>query len=81
MSFQDFINYAKSKEAVVRAHDKIAPELYTKHSVNKGLRDINGNGVVTGLTNISKIVASKIVDGVKEPCDGELWYRGYKVQD
>ena len=81
MSFQDFINYAKSKEDVVREHDKIAPELYTKHSVNKGLRDINGNGVVTGLTNISKIVASKIVDGVKEPCDGELWYRGYKVQD
>ena len=49
MSFQDFINYAKSKEDVVREHDKIAPELYTKHSVNKGLRDINGNGVVTGI--------------------------------
>ena len=58
MSFQDFINYAKSKELLVRENDKIAPELYVKHSVNKGLRDINGNGVVTGLTNISKIVSS-----------------------
>ncbi len=81
MSFQDFINYAKSKEITVRENDKIAPELYVKHSVNKGLRDINGNGVVTGLTNISKIVASKTVNGEKVPCDGELWYRGYKVQD
>ena len=81
MSFQDFINYAKSKEQTVRENDKIAPELYVKHSVNKGLRDINGNGVVTGLTNISKIVASKTVNGEKQPCDGELWYRGYKVQD
>ena len=81
MSFQDFINYAKSKEQTVRENDKIAPELYVKHSVNKGLRDINGNGVVTGLTNISKIISSKMVDGEKVQCDGELWYRGYKVQD
>ncbi len=81
MSFSEFIDYAKSKEELLRKNDAIAPELYTKHSVNKGLRDINGNGVVTGLTNISKIVSNKIVDGEKVHCDGELWYRGYKVQD
>ncbi|MGN1095268.1 MAG: citrate/2-methylcitrate synthase, partial [Eubacteriales bacterium] len=48
--------------------------------VKKGLRDENGNGVLAGLTNISKIISSKIVDGKKTPCDGELWYRGYRVE-
>ena len=48
---------------------------------NTGLRDENGNGVLAGLTNISKITSSKIVDGKKVPCDGQLWYRGYRVED
>ena len=43
--------------------------------------DENGNGVLAGLTNISKITSSKIVDGKKIPCDGQLWYRGYRVED
>ncbi len=64
-----------------RKNDSINPELFKEYSVNKGLRDINGNGVVTGLTNVSKIVSNKVVDGVKEPCDGQLWYRGYRVED
>ena len=81
MNYEKLNNYTASKECICRKNDSIAPELYIKHAVNKGLRDINGNGVVTGLTNISKIVSSKIVDGEKIQCDGELWYRGYKVQD
>ena len=47
----------------------------------RGLRDENGQGVLTGLTNISQIIAFKDVDGQKVPCDGELLYRGYDVQD
>ena len=81
MNFEKLNNYTAFKEEICRKNDKIAPELYIEHQVNKGLRDINGNGVVTGLTNISKIISSKIVDGEKVQCDGELWYRGYKVQD
>ena len=49
--------------------------------MNRGLRDMNGKGVLTGLTNISKIVSFQDVDGVKTPCDGQLWYRGYNVQN
>ncbi len=49
--------------------------------MNRGLRDINGKGVLTGLTTISQIVSFKDVDGVKAPCDGELWYRGYDVRE
>lgn len=46
-----------------------------------GLRDINGNGVLTGLTNISEVSAFKIIDGKKVPSDGQLLYRGYDVKD
>lgn len=73
--------YAKSQEKICRKNDNIAPRLYEEYGVNRGLRDENGNGVLTGLTNISKIKSSEIVDGKKIPCDGELWYRGYRVED
>ena len=81
MNFEKLNNYTTNKEEICRKNDSIAPELYKEHAVNKGLRDMNGNGVVTGLTNISKIISSKMVDGEKVQCDGELWYRGYRVQD
>lgn len=58
----------------------IDPELYNVHNVKRGLRDLNGQGVVTGLTNISKITAFRDVDGKRVPCDGELMYRGYDVK-
>ncbi len=81
MNFEKLNNYTTIKEKICRRNDSIAPELYKEHAVNKGLRDMNGNGVITGLTNISKIISSKMVDGEKVQCDGELWYRGYRVQD
>lgn len=59
----------------------IAPEMYARHSVNRGLRDINGNGVLVGLTEISEICASKVVDGKKVPADGKLFYRGVDVEE
>ena len=59
----------------------INPELYTKYDVKRGLRDLNGKGVLAGLTNIGNVVASKTVDGVSVPCDGKLYYRGIDVED
>ena len=73
--------YANRQEPMCREHDAIDRRLYDEYGVNCGLRDENGNGVLTGLTNISKIVSSKIVDGKKVSCDGELWYRGYRVEN
>lgn len=62
--------------------DIINPKLYEKYDVKRGLRDINGNGVVCGLTEISEIVAfGKDADGNKIPADGELYYRGINVRD
>ncbi|MCQ2481917.1 MAG: citrate/2-methylcitrate synthase [Clostridia bacterium] len=69
------------KLASLCSNDKIDPELYTKYDVKRGLRDLNGKGVLTGLTEISEIVSSKVVDGQTVPCDGELYYRGYNVND
>ena len=61
--------------------NSISPDMYKEHNVFRGLRDLNGNGVVTGLTEISEICSSKMVDGVSVPCDGKLYYRGYDVEE
>ena len=71
--------YAESKKELCVNVDTIPEELFRKFGVNRGLRDVNGKGVLTGLTTISKILSFKNVDGVKIPIDGELWYRGYQV--
>lgn len=82
MSTMKLVNeYAEEKENICRKNDSIAPRLYEEYGVNQGLRDDKGNGVLTGLTNISKIISFKNVNGKKEPCEGELWYRGYQVED
>ncbi len=65
----------------VEAADKIDPDLFTQFDVKRGLRDLNGKGVLTGLTNISTINATKIVNGETVPDDGELYYRGINVKE
>ena len=59
----------------------IPTELYSEYKVNRGLRDQNGNGVITGLTEISEINSFKMINGVKTPIDGELFYRGVSITD
>ncbi len=61
--------------------NRIDTDLYSKYDVKRGLRDINGKGVLTGLTQISEIISSKTVDGKSVPCDGELYYRGINIID
>jgi len=59
----------------------IDSELFTKYEVKRGLRDLNGKGVLAGLTNISDVKATEIVNGVSVPAHGRLIYRGYDVKD
>lgn len=73
--------YSRQQETMCRKNDSISPRLFEEYGVNRGLRDEKGNGVLTGLTKISKITSSKIENGEKVPCDGQLWYRGYRVED
>ena len=62
--------------------DVINPRLYEKYDVKRGLRDVNGNGVVCGLTEISEIIAfGKDKDGNKIPVDGQLYYRGINIRE
>lgn len=82
MAYSDKIGqYTVDKVHLCYENDAIDKELFQKYGCNMGLRDINGKGVLTGLTNISEIDAFREVDGVKVPCDGELYYRGYNVKD
>lgn len=74
-------DYLQRQEEICRRNDTISPRLYEEYGVNLGLRDENGNGVLTGLTKVSKIVSSNIQNGQKVPCDGQLWYRGYQVEE
>lgn len=73
--------YVKDHEGLCVKNDTVPPELFEKYGVKKGLRDLNGQGVLTGLTNISSIKSFNEADGKKIPCDGELLYRGYDVRE
>jgi len=59
----------------------IDPSLYAKYDVKRGLRDINGKGVLVGLTKISEICSTREENGVSIPAEGQLFYRGYNVKD
>ena len=74
-------NFSRDYAQKCQVTDRISAELFDANGVLRGLRDKNGNGVVAGLTNISKIESFRIENGQKIPCDGNLWYRGYNVID
>ncbi|MEG1011274.1 MAG: citrate/2-methylcitrate synthase [Ruthenibacterium sp.] len=63
-------------------NSSIDPALYTEYKVNRGLRDLSGNGVLTGLTEISEIQSyAQNAEGERIPCEGKLFYRGVDVED
>ncbi len=80
-------NYSEVTPEIVRLAEMsreagvIDTELFTKYDVKRGLRDLNGKGVLAGLTNISDVRATKMVDGQSVPAEGRLFYRGYEVKD
>ena len=74
-------DYTDEQVKLCVKNDQIDKNLYQEYGVKRGLRDEQGQGVLTGLTNISQITAFKNVNGEKVPCDGELLYRGYNVRD
>ncbi|MDE6687945.1 MAG: citrate synthase, partial [Lachnospiraceae bacterium] len=60
---------------------EIDQNLYTEYDVKRGLRDSNGKGVLTGLTEISDVVSYRLVNGQKIPAEGKLYYQGYDVEE
>ena len=66
---------------ICKEHSSLDLSLYAKYDVKRGLRDVNGKGVLAGLTQISNVQATKVVDGKEVPCAGSLFYRGYNIKD
>ncbi len=78
----ELMHYIDTMAATSCANNGIKPEMYAANQVFRGLRDLNGKGVVTGLTEVSNIKAKDIApDGTAIPCHGELSYRGIDVRD
>lgn len=70
-------SYLADYAQLCREADGLDAGLFDEYGVKRGLRDKNGNGVLAGLTNISRIDAFRVENGQKIPCEGKLWYRGY----
>ena len=82
MNYSEITPYIEKLAKLSCDNNHIVPDMYPQHNVYRGLRDISGNGVVTGLTEISRIKAKDYdADGNEVTCDGQLYYRGINVRD
>lgn len=82
MNYSEITPYINTLAELSLASNGIVPEMYVKHDVKRGLRDVNGTGVVTGLTEVSTMYAKKTDEsGNIVPCRGELYYRGINVEN
>ena len=81
-SYSEITPYISELAALADKNNGIKPEMYTENHVYRGLRDVNGKGVVTGLTEISRIKAKETdALGNEISCRGELYYRGINIRD
>ena len=82
MNYSEITPYIKELAEKSNSRNNIVIEMYMKHNVKRGLRDLDGRGVVAGLTEVSCINAKKIdQNGNEVPCHGELYYRGVNIRD
>lgn len=77
----EMTNYIEELSHLCETNSIIEQSLYEKYQVKKGLRDMNGDGVLVGLTNISTIRSKKVIDGRVVPCEGVLEYRGINIKE
>ncbi len=82
INYSEITPYIRELADLSDTNNHIIPEMYSQHDVKRGLRDINGNGVVAGLTEVSNIKAKdKDEQGNVIPCEGQLYYRGINVRN
>lgn len=82
MNYSEITPYIRELAELSDTNNHIVPEMYAQYDVKRGLRDINGNGVVAGLTEVSRIKAKdKDAEGNEVPCEGQLYYRGINVRN
>ena len=80
-NFSEITPEIKKLDKICENNSRIDPKIYSKYKVFRGLRDLEGKGVLTGLTEISEVYAKKEVDGKLIPCHGQLFYRGINIED
>lgn len=80
-NFSEITPEIKKLDKICENNSRIDPKFYSKYKVFRGLRDLDGKGVLTGLTEISEVYAKKEVDGKLIPCHGQLFYRGINIED
>ncbi len=82
MNYSEITPYIQMLAEISKQNNNIIPEMYVQHNVKRGLRDLDGNGVVAGLTEVSQIKSKeKGTDGNMIPCEGQLYYRGINIRD
>lgn len=82
INYSEITQYIRKLADLSDRNNNIIPEMYAQYDVKRGLRDINGNGVVAGLTEVSYIKAKeKDANGNEKPCEGQLYYRGINIRD
>ncbi len=82
INYSEITPYIRELAELSDQNNRIVPQMYAEHNVKRGLRDINGDGVVAGLTEVSRIKAKDFLDNGDEiPCEGQLYYRGISIRD
>ena len=80
MNYSEITPYIRKMAELSSQNNGIRPQMYAKNQVFRGLRDLNGRGVVTGLTEVSDVRAKRLDEnGELVPCPGELYYRGINI--
>ena len=81
-NYSDMLPEVRAMASDAKRHSRINAGDYAKYDVKRGLRDLNGKGVLAGLTEISDIHAKdKLPDGSEVPCEGKLYFRGIDVEE
>ena len=62
-------------------NNTISPEYYQEYDVKRGLRNLDGSGVLAGLTHISSVIGSKKSSHEMVPVEGILTYRDVSLMD
>lgn len=82
INYSEITPYISKLAALSDKSNGITSDMYLQHDVKRGLRDLSGNGVVAGLTEVSHIKAKDVdKNGNPIPCEGQLYYRGVNVRD
>lgn len=64
---------------LVTHNNAINPELFKKYEVKRGLRNLDGRGVLVGLTEIGEVHSYLVDEGEIIPVPGRLIYRGIDI--